>query len=279
MRRERGAPARYDDAPLRRATRAGAVRRIADDRRLALARAASHAEGGEALPGVAALHLGQLGDEDPAAAGPDRMSERERPAESGGTPTNAARSLASPCGGTTSARECCLARAACWNESIGAVMSEHVVGSFSPETRSRRRRRGRRSCSRPRRTASRSAPACPSARARSARSQPRSATTGAILGAIDLVRVEHGTKLRDITVACIDGDARRAGRRGRPIGPRRDAVESVLDRTFLMHVGGKIEVNSDSPDQDTRRPLDGLHAGGGPRLRRRSPPSPSGRGR
>src|SRR3954471_2996389 len=28
--------------------------------------------------------------------------------------------------------------------------------------------------------------------------------TGAILGAIDLVRVDRGTKLRDITVSCID---------------------------------------------------------------------------
>jgi hypothetical protein len=66
---------------------AGAVRRIADDRRLALP--ASHAEGGEAVPGVAVLHLGQQGDEDPAAASPDRMSERDRLPKEGelqGTP-------------------------------------------------------------------------------------------------------------------------------------------------------------------------------------------------
>src|SRR3954447_12632580 len=41
--------------------------------------------------------------------------------------------------------------------------------------------------------------------------------TGAILGAIDLVRVDRGTKLRDITVSCIDaahgGRARGGGRR------------------------------------------------------------------
>ncbi len=65
---------------------------------------------------------------------------------------------------------------------------------------------------------------------------------GAILGAIDLVRVEHGTKVRDITVACIDG------RHGEQVV---DAVrelpgvtvERVLDRTFEMHQGGKIAVN------------------------------------
>src|SRR4051794_41498466 len=43
--------------------------------------------------------------------------------------------------------------------------------------------------------------------------------TGAILGAIDLVRVDRGTKLRDITVSCIDaahgGRGVAAGRRPR----------------------------------------------------------------
>jgi hypothetical protein len=56
----------------------GAVRRVADDRRLSLA--ASHTEGREAAPGVAAPHLMQQRDKDPAAAGPDRMSERDCPA-------------------------------------------------------------------------------------------------------------------------------------------------------------------------------------------------------
>ena len=87
---------------------------------------------------------------------------------------------------------------------------------------------------------------CRSGPARSARWRPRSATTGAILGAIDLVRVERGTKVRDITVACVDAAhgervvdavAAIAGRHG---GQR-------LDRTFLMHQGGKIEVNGEVP--------------------------------
>ena len=70
--------------------------------------------------------------------------------------------------------------------------------------------------------------------------------TGAILGAIDLVRVEHGTKLRDITVACID-----AAHGERVVEAVRSVpdvtVEDVSDRTFLMHLGGKIEVNSAVP--------------------------------
>jgi malate dehydrogenase (oxaloacetate-decarboxylating) len=70
--------------------------------------------------------------------------------------------------------------------------------------------------------------------------------TGAILGAIDLVRVDRGTKLRDITVSCID-----SAHGGRIVEAVRALdgieVESVLDRTFQMHQGGKIEVNASVP--------------------------------
>ena len=67
------------------------------------------------------------------------------------------------------------------------------------------------------------------------------ADAGAILGAIDLVRVESDEVVRDVTVACADT-------------PHADAVvqavrsvegirvDSVSDRTFLLHKGGKIEV-------------------------------------
>ena len=34
----------------------------------------------------------------------------------------------------------------------------------------------------------------------------------------------------------------------------------TTDRTFLLHVGGKIEQRNKSPLQDARRPVDGLHA-------------------
>jgi malate dehydrogenase (oxaloacetate-decarboxylating) len=64
---------------------------------------------------------------------------------------------------------------------------------------------------------------------------------GAILGAIDLVRVDSKGVTRDVTVACADGDhAERVVSAVRAL----DGVQvvSVSDRTFLMHKGGKIEV-------------------------------------
>ena len=43
-------------------------------------------------------------------------------------------------------------------------------------------------------------------------------------------------------------------------------VLDTTDRTFMLHMGGKIEVHNKHPAQDARRPLDGLHARRGPRL-------------
>jgi malate dehydrogenase (oxaloacetate-decarboxylating) len=64
---------------------------------------------------------------------------------------------------------------------------------------------------------------------------------GAMLGAIDLVRVERGSVVRDVTVACVD-----AAHAERVVAAVRGidgvSVASVSDRTFLMHKGGKIEV-------------------------------------
>ncbi len=69
---------------------------------------------------------------------------------------------------------------------------------------------------------------------------------GGLLGAIDLVRVERGTKVRDVTVLAADAahvdlivTAVRA----------LDGVDvlHVSDRTFLLHLGGKIEVSAKSP--------------------------------
>ncbi len=64
---------------------------------------------------------------------------------------------------------------------------------------------------------------------------------GAILGAIDLVRVDKGGVVRDVTVACID-----AAHGERVVNAVRAlegvSVTSVSDRTFLMHKGGKIEI-------------------------------------
>jgi malate dehydrogenase (oxaloacetate-decarboxylating) len=70
--------------------------------------------------------------------------------------------------------------------------------------------------------------------------------TGAILGAIDLVKVEKGMKVREITVSCVD-----AAHGERVVDAVREidgvTVESVLDRTFQMHQGGKIHVSGNIP--------------------------------
>ena len=70
--------------------------------------------------------------------------------------------------------------------------------------------------------------------------------TGAILGAIDLVRVEDGRTVRDVTVACADvahGEAVVAAIEAL----EGVSVQSVSDRTFLMHRGGKLTVEPKVP--------------------------------
>src|SRR5918996_2152004 len=72
------------------------------------------------------------------------------------------------------------------------------------------------------------------------------ADTDAMLGAIDLVRVESDSVVRDVTVACVGAEhAEAVVRTVRDIDGVR--VDSVSDRTFLMHKGGKIEVNAKLP--------------------------------
>ncbi|HWK29339.1 MAG TPA: NAD-dependent malic enzyme [Solirubrobacter sp.] len=64
---------------------------------------------------------------------------------------------------------------------------------------------------------------------------------GAILGAIDLVRVSRHVVTRDVTVACVDAaHAERVVTAIRALDGV--TVASVSDRTFLMHKGGKIEI-------------------------------------
>jgi malate dehydrogenase (oxaloacetate-decarboxylating) len=68
----------------------------------------------------------------------------------------------------------------------------------------------------------------------------------AMLGAIDLVRVESHEVVRDVTVACVDSaHADAVVRAVRELDGVR--ADSVSDRTFLMHKGGKIEVNPKVP--------------------------------
>ena len=69
---------------------------------------------------------------------------------------------------------------------------------------------------------------------------------GGSLGAIDLVRVEHQTKVRDVTVDAADADhLDRIVEHVRAV--EGVEVERVSDRTFLMHLGGKIEMSSKVP--------------------------------
>jgi malate dehydrogenase (oxaloacetate-decarboxylating) len=69
---------------------------------------------------------------------------------------------------------------------------------------------------------------------------------GGLLGAIDLVRVERGKKVRDVTVLAADGaHLERIVRAVRAV-PGID-VEHVSDRTFLMHLGGKLEIVPKNP--------------------------------
>ena len=72
------------------------------------------------------------------------------------------------------------------------------------------------------------------------------ADAGGLLGAIDLVRVEHDTKVRDVTI--LAGDASHAEHIVDAVrGAEGVHVLRVSDRTFLLHLGGKIEMNAKSP--------------------------------
>ncbi len=72
------------------------------------------------------------------------------------------------------------------------------------------------------------------------------ADAGGSLGAIDLVRVEKGRKVRDVTVLATD-----AAHIEHIVAAVRAAegieVEHVSDRTFLLHLGGKLEVVPKTP--------------------------------
>ncbi len=72
------------------------------------------------------------------------------------------------------------------------------------------------------------------------------AEAGGSLGAIDIVRVERRTKVRDVTVMAEDDQ-----HLDRIVAAVRDLdgidVEAVSDRTFLVHLGGKIEISPRFP--------------------------------
>jgi malate dehydrogenase (oxaloacetate-decarboxylating) len=72
------------------------------------------------------------------------------------------------------------------------------------------------------------------------------ADAGGLLGAIDLVRVEDGKKVRDVTVLATDA-AHADAITGACEGVPGVEVEKVSDRTFLLHLGGKIHMNANAP--------------------------------
>jgi malate dehydrogenase (oxaloacetate-decarboxylating) len=69
---------------------------------------------------------------------------------------------------------------------------------------------------------------------------------GGLLGAIDIVRVEPGVKVRDVTVEATGAEhLERIAAAGHALDGVE--VEHVSDRTFLLHLGGKIAMHSKVP--------------------------------
>jgi malate dehydrogenase (oxaloacetate-decarboxylating) len=72
------------------------------------------------------------------------------------------------------------------------------------------------------------------------------AASGGLLGAIDLVRVGRNEKVRDVTV--LAGDTAHLDRIIAAVSEVEGLdVEHVSDRTFLLHLGGKLEVTPRTP--------------------------------
>ena len=68
---------------------------------------------------------------------------------------------------------------------------------------------------------------------------------GGLLDAIDLVRVEDGKKIRDVTV--LASDEAHLARIVDAVRAEGIEIEHVSDRTFLLHLGGKLEVVPRAP--------------------------------
>ena len=86
------------------------------------------------------------------------------------------------------------------------------------------------------------------------------AAAGGIVTAIDVAESSHQRLVLDVTCSASDAD------HAKELEAAVDAVDGVevhkvSDRTFLLHIGGKIEVTSKVPLQEPRRPVDGLHPG------------------
>jgi malate dehydrogenase (oxaloacetate-decarboxylating) len=72
------------------------------------------------------------------------------------------------------------------------------------------------------------------------------ARAGGMIGAIDLVRVGDGESVRDVTVSA--NDLPHSRRITEAVGGMPEiSVANVSDRTFLLHLGGKLEVRAKTP--------------------------------
>ena len=98
---------------------------------------------------------------------------------------------------------------------------------------------------------------------------------GASIGSIDLVEVKEDVLLRDITV-----DATGAEHWDQIVGALGSldgvTVVDTTDRTFLLHIGGKIEQHNKSPLK-TRADLSMAYTPGVARVCMASPSGPAGR--
>ena len=81
---------------------------------------------------------------------------------------------------------------------------------------------------------------------------------GGLVTAMDVSESRHDRITIDLTCSAVNGaHASRSWRRCATWTASR--CTGCRDRTFLLHLGGKISVESKVPLQDPRRPLDGLH--------------------
>jgi ACT domain len=100
-------------------------------------------------------------------------------------------------------------------------------------------------------------------------------SAGGLLGAIDLVRVERGKKIRDVTVLASD-EAQVADVVDAVRALEGVEVEHVSDRTVLLHLGGKLEwsrrrrLRRETTSRWSIRPVLRASAGRSPTSRRRS---------
>ena len=83
---------------------------------------------------------------------------------------------------------------------------------------------------------------------------------GGMVTALDVTESGARPARIDVTCAASRRRPRRPDRRGGRAASTASTSRKVSDRTFLLHLGGKIEVDAQGPAAQPRRPVDGLHA-------------------